>query len=512
MSLIPPKRLFHIPTMLTVFYKDVADDVKKKGYIAVSHVWGTQQMFIASELGVLGGVDWKIPLSDPNKVSRLVDAMNHYGVEYCWWDILCMPQDKHDEINLEIPFMGDYYSGAYATIVLSDVEYNTLEDLDKWLKMAKDVNDKERSLTLEETEWINSHPNLLDTSKDQWFERVWTFQETVLSKLLVMVDAGGSIVVLSLIFARLRDMKSLLALPFVGTKIIETGFSIRARRLNTQNLVRVIDCVIQRKCYKQQDIFYGILGVLGYKNFLVDYSISMEDLNGKIIQYAYSMGDISWISVYAGGKTFIQPIYRPYQYLDMFDENNPEKYGVKFEKDILYIDATRYAEIVDYKNLDEFTDSDRDKQGLFILKNWGFDVNDIVSFTTRTVISDAKRDMFKIHINAILEDLNISYVQAKNYNLYGLDSITDIAYLMATISIAFLEGTVLVKAIMDGTGEEIICTIMGNVNIGDQIMLTKIRNNDVSLGFVIDGFGRNKGICSIRKTLAVNVYEKYKLT
>ncbi|KAF9341884.1 hypothetical protein BGZ91_011952 [Linnemannia elongata] len=98
-------------------YENVADDVTNKGYVAISHVWGDQQMYSADELGINSGVNWEIPLSNPNKIRRLVDAMNYYEKEYCWFDVLCMPQDNQGEINLEIPFMGDYYGGADMTLM-----------------------------------------------------------------------------------------------------------------------------------------------------------------------------------------------------------------------------------------------------------------------------------------------------------------------------------------------------------------------------------------------------------
>jgi hypothetical protein len=57
--------------MSTVMYEDVRDDVKKKGYAAVSHVWGKQYPYSAEELGIKGGVTWKIPLSSWGKMVRL---------------------------------------------------------------------------------------------------------------------------------------------------------------------------------------------------------------------------------------------------------------------------------------------------------------------------------------------------------------------------------------------------------------------------------------------------------
>lgn len=80
MSLTPPKRLFHVPTMSTVMYEDVADDVKEKGYAAISHVWGEQKMYSIGELGINGGMDWEIPLSNPNKIHRTVDTYLHYEI------------------------------------------------------------------------------------------------------------------------------------------------------------------------------------------------------------------------------------------------------------------------------------------------------------------------------------------------------------------------------------------------------------------------------------------------
>ena len=98
--------------MLTVMYDDVADDVKKKGYVAISHVWGNQTSYSAESLRI-SGISWDVPLSSFGKIFRLINAMTSFGKEYCWFDVLCMPQgkDRQWEVNLEIPFMGDY-SGA----------------------------------------------------------------------------------------------------------------------------------------------------------------------------------------------------------------------------------------------------------------------------------------------------------------------------------------------------------------------------------------------------------------
>lgn len=69
--------------MSTMMY-DVADDVKRDGYARVSHNGVINNC--ATELRIKG-VDWEILLSNPNKISKLADAMKEYDMIYCWFDI-----------------------------------------------------------------------------------------------------------------------------------------------------------------------------------------------------------------------------------------------------------------------------------------------------------------------------------------------------------------------------------------------------------------------------------------
>jgi hypothetical protein len=83
---------------------------------------------------------------------------------------------------LEIP--RDYYSASDMTLVLSDHEYNIPDQYRMW-SMMSDVIQSGTGFTLQ-FEWISKNPNL-DFSKDSWFKQSWTFQETVLSKKLVLM-------------------------------------------------------------------------------------------------------------------------------------------------------------------------------------------------------------------------------------------------------------------------------------------------------------------------------------
>jgi hypothetical protein len=192
-NLTPPKRLFDINLMKTVMYEDIVDDVKEKGYVAVSHVWGDSKDWTwstAKQMGITG-LDWKVPLSNLNKMNQIKRAMETFGKEYCWLDVLCMPQgeDRQWEVNLEIPFMGDYYAGADMVLVLATVDPVISEDFTKWYNLMDDVMENKRNFTKKEVKWLYPNPmvNLLDMSGEKWFTRLWTLQEAIMAKNLILV-------------------------------------------------------------------------------------------------------------------------------------------------------------------------------------------------------------------------------------------------------------------------------------------------------------------------------------
>lgn len=353
MSLTPPKRLFHVPSMSTVIYGDVVDDIKEKGYAAVSHVWGNQKIYFATELGIIGGVDWEVPLSDPNKISKVVDAMNQFEMEYCWFDVLCMPQDKcrESEVNLEIPFMGDYYSGAGMTLVLSTIDYNISSDLKTLYDLVDSCTEQKRSPTEDEHIWIRSHESMIDFFRESWFRRVWTLQETVLSKNVVFICVDKSFLSLSNLFAKTTKLK---AINETYDRNLFSGFWDRIASLSDVvsrdcaelDIRSVMNLSMHRNYTKEHDKFYGVLGILGYKDFVVDYGIDIEDVAKKMVQYAYSRGDVSWLAV--GGTVWPGVVQPMREYLHVGNVWKEEALGaceIKFRDDALSITAAKVAKV-----------------------------------------------------------------------------------------------------------------------------------------------------------------------
>jgi hypothetical protein len=296
-----PKRLLNITTMKVELYENIANIVEKKGYACVSHVWGNQRKeYTAEEIGVTG-IDWMIPLSTLDKISMIKDAMAKHEMEYCWFDVLCMNQDRQEEVSLEIPLMGDYYNWAKITFVLSDIDYEISPLLERWCIMAKEILETKRPFSDEEFSWMDASygMNLLDISKDKWFTRVWTYQEAVLSKRLVLVGSNMSYLELTDIILDMSRLYSrnlgyaLILFPNSNT-FLNLGGIMSAYNENKHNLENVLAQSMSRDCYKPHDRFFAILGILGYRSFVVDYAADIDDVNKGIICYAHSKGDLSY--------------------------------------------------------------------------------------------------------------------------------------------------------------------------------------------------------------------------
>lgn len=509
MLLVPPKRLFHVPSMSTVFYENVVD-VKEKGYVAVSHVWGDQQMYSVDELGVVGGVDWKIPLSHPNKICRLIDAMNQFEMEYCWFDVLCMPQDRQNEINLEIPMMGDYYNGADMTLVLSDESYAMSEDFIKWSDMVSSIMDLGRELSLEEESWIAKERNLLDVSKDKWFTRVWTLQEAVLSQKVILVEVNGCCINLSDVIVRLRHMSSMnlvyahILFKDSASSILSLANIKHELRDGTLDLARVLNVNGTRDCYKIHDRFYGIFGILGYKDFVVDYDMSIDDLNKLVVQYSYSKGDISWLAV--GGKAasnFVQPMYQPYPYLGFsWREDTSGVCDIVLDDSTLHMKAMEFATVVRTERHVATQSLEEDMMwAIHAFTDWGFSGEDI--FHAMMGYIGMPNDYMEIGIkflDAISRGVDMTDIgeelltQDDNSHKYLGDMMTK----MEINSRIYKLPAAIVEVNISQINQKCILIVSGDANIGDIIALPRMHDSAKrNLGIVVSKSFRRKGVCFV---------------
>jgi hypothetical protein len=514
MVLTPPKRLFDISLMKTVMYEDVKSDVEKNGYVAISHVWGNQRKYVPKGVGVTGGVTWTIPLSDPDKIFRAKNVMLHYKEKYCWFDVLCMPQNKQDEINKEIPFMGDYYAGANAVLVLATTEPVISKNFKIWYDIMADVMEKKRDFIERERKWIKSHDGLesFDISKEIWFTRLWTLQEAVMANNLILVCGDGKHVDLFNIAAKISEMIRLGITPYYLFR--ESAPSLG--HINTNKIIRLsgrldltqimVECS-KRDCFKPQDKFYGALGALDYRNFPIDYEINMDDLNKAIVKYACSKGDLSWLTVGGDeGTGFVQPVYKPFSYVGWgWKEDVPGICGVRLEDEIMYINAWSFAKVICHEKIifggnktAEFTE-----KVYAIYKGWNLDSRDIIrNMSGYSIVMDDEIEV----ATACLEKCIGNEEAFKSVNAkFGVDTVNKHANstgIKFDIPSDIKEFTVVKATTWDDRNIPLI--IHGNTEIGDQIMLVRMTGySGEVLGIVVDKYFRRKGVC---------IYEKIEMT
>jgi len=507
MVLTSPKRLFHVPTMSTVFYENVVDDVKKKGYAAISHVWGEQTMYSVDELGVKCGIDWDIPLSDLEKMDKLKESMSHYEMEYCWFDVFCMPQNKIHEVNAEVPFMGDYYAGAAITLVISRKSGFALSN--GWKTGAIDLTEPQGIANLASSA-MRTISNNFAIDDDEWFTRVWTFQEAVLSKNTKYIGSNEMYMDLSAAFDKLdaRNVANNTIKTMITANLSKIGNAIKCHREGQMDLIGVMSRHVHRNCYKPQDKFYGALGILGYKDFVVDYNIKMEDLNRKIIQHAYSRGDMSWLSAGTLHEYgFIQPLYNAFDCVGTeWHEEIPGICDIKFQSNALQINTYTAGTVTQCTH---WTKSDGGDNfvtwAVEEFRDWK--LKDDIIVRTLAAGQHVPESSFvslgaQIYnpIRAIKRCGGNPFKILPNISITAMSSVGEWIDTKCTMFEENASTRQSIAMISYATGEQKPLVIHGHPDVGDTIMLLRMHDKfGRILGFVVDKSFKRKGLCLCEK-------------
>ncbi|KAE9382070.1 HET-domain-containing protein [Stipitochalara longipes BDJ] len=168
-------------------------------YHALSYVWGSQPF---AETISCNRVPLKITSSlfDTLKEIFLYNKGNPEE-RPIWIDAICLNQQDLGELKIQVPLMGDVYSKAFLVLAYLGSAQNNSD-----LAMASVVNLRDRLQAIEEPVQLllpgqlarfgieeDDHPvwrALEDLLTRPWFHRVWTLQEAVLGKD-IMIGCGS---------------------------------------------------------------------------------------------------------------------------------------------------------------------------------------------------------------------------------------------------------------------------------------------------------------------------------
>lgn len=539
--------------MKTVMQHDLPKSVYKDGYVAISHVWGEQTTYSADKLGINSGVEWEVPLSNTRKIDMLRKAMKKFEMEWCWFDVLCMPQgEKNQEwVNKEIPFMGDYYNGAIITLVLSDGKdqdsyvvwiHKTIEFI---LPLLDDLS-KENMLTrvggnvmkyflgvfytFIRTLWIGFMGILKHSTirlylefldfPDAWFSRLWTYQEAVMSKQIWIVRDGEFYLDISDTMKRLIMSDEKRSVNLRGDPILDLARAVRDYEEHKTSVGRMLYECRNRRCYKPQDKYYGMLGILGYRDFPVVYNIKMDKLGKKFMEYAYNRPerDVSWLAVHVKDKIgFPSSHEEELMYIgEYWREEKPGMCDIKFKRSTICINSYMVASVVHSHKLVHNITREEYIKLCNVGKGWGIVDGNIINALTGYRKSPDGECINSAFVSDKVPD-NVSPIIA--IKIFMTNKLRRIMAVLRLESTPELDRKILThnsganmmcKIVDNRTGAPMLMTITGECDVGDKIMLIPMYDiHERALGLVVDDKFRRKGICLYPKLDMLCEYISY---
>ncbi|KXH33304.1 HET domain-containing protein [Colletotrichum simmondsii] len=148
-------------------------------YTALSYVWGTSERACRIRLVDGGGREHLFAIT-ASLDDALRDLRDPTRVRRVWADALCIDQDNVDERNAQVRLMGQIYSTAHSTVIhLGHLTPDVAEVFSVPRDFAPEPATDNGESTAVAAIGEGGPWSLLSKT---WFERVWVFQELVLSR------------------------------------------------------------------------------------------------------------------------------------------------------------------------------------------------------------------------------------------------------------------------------------------------------------------------------------------
>jgi hypothetical protein len=176
------------PRLYTIEYVDLYE---APPYLALSYSWGKEK-----SNATLNTNHGKLKLETKNLEIALEYLIDRYPGQHLWTDAICIKQGDEEEIGLQVPRMKDIYTRTAKCVVwLGECPRGSRLDralpqlpglLQKLQKYPPHLGLDETSLKRYGLPALTSAlwEGVSDLMENEWFRRVWTFQESVLPKTL----------------------------------------------------------------------------------------------------------------------------------------------------------------------------------------------------------------------------------------------------------------------------------------------------------------------------------------
>jgi hypothetical protein len=264
-------------------------------YFAVSHVWSSSNfVMVDRELSQNSKeYPWFGKLSLGSKGYPWLKRMSKLlKIKYAWIDTCCIDQENADEKKHEIGNMREYYRNAQACAVLHSAD---VKDIDDFISSMRILSVNATQFVRPAHSWALACIRYSKLLTDAWFTRIWTVQEAVLSKELVIDSSCG-----------LVDMKELLRCYNIIVRIVggipmcDDKNTVRMLSefigFGAMDMETILKLCANRQAKFKHDYIYGILGMLPNIQMDIDYTIPIKQVATQLYRALIKCGDISWLS------------------------------------------------------------------------------------------------------------------------------------------------------------------------------------------------------------------------
>ncbi|CZR51484.1 uncharacterized protein PAC_01360 [Phialocephala subalpina] len=281
-------------------------------YLAISHAW-SDNIFPK-----------QLPLNPSfggNAIRQTLLKRDFDSVTYCWVDLFCIKQDSDDDMNEQIPLMGQIYGNAEAVLIIltnelnltqEQVDYGTAqldEALAIWKTEAWTDGGMSQYWGLGEgrTKLVQAMKILSRFTNAAWGTRVWTLQEYLLATNVLWI--GSDLEPISI------DDELFVAIPGLCDQFEITECTVRgelinnnyellfshfsgmaARRFSATDRTRVMEMLGNRQAFLPVDEVYGTMAVS-----TVEISIqpkeSRESAWKRWLEAALTAGHLRWLMI-----------------------------------------------------------------------------------------------------------------------------------------------------------------------------------------------------------------------